>query len=394
MNRARNKFPGSHGRLLLHVREDGRYFTLSRYAGRGQGEGGACITDGPCVGNKALTPTLSRRTGRGGKIRSPRANEYSCSCNAKRAFTLVEMLASLVILSIIMLAAGAVMTLAARAFDNSTNTNNPAVQTAAARSAVDQISDDLKMANSIPTTGPTSITFTVPDRTGDGADETISYSWAGAGQPLVRIFNGVATTMATNVQNFNFNYITKQLGPPPTPPAQTSAEQLLFSSPVPSGLKDYNTTKTNWSATYFQPSLPANAISWSITRIKLQVRRNGSSTGTLKVPVKAADASFHPTGTALDTGSIDVTKLPSTTGGAWIDVPFSNLNSLSPSAALTVAVTWSGSGTIGYPEYDDNSHPPATIVWSQSTNSGTSWTTTTTNTYQIYVYGTVTTPGS
>jgi prepilin-type N-terminal cleavage/methylation domain-containing protein len=310
----------------------------------------------------------------------------------RTAFTLVEMLASLTILSIIMLSAGAVMTLAARAFSNSTNTNNPSVQAALARSAVDQIADDMKMANSFPTTGPTSVTFTVPDRTGDGADETISYSWAGAGQPLVRTFNGVPTTMASNVQNFNLSYITKALGPPPSPPTGTSSEQLLFSSPSPSGVRDFTTTSTTWSATYFQPTLPANTITWAITRIKLQVRRNGTHTGTLKVPVKVADASFHPTGIALDTGSIDVSKLTSATGGGWIDVPFSNLSGLSPSAALTVSVTWNGAGTIAYPEYDDNSNPPVTMNWSQTTNAGLTWTTNTKNTFQIYVYGTVTTP--
>src|SRR5438067_5572044 len=111
---------------------------------------------------------------------------------ARPGFTLLEMMASIAILTIVLLAAGSVMTLAARANINATNPNNPTNQIALARSAVDQMSDDLKMAKSFAARNATSVTFTVPDRTGDSIDETITYSWAGAGTPVMRQFNGAA----------------------------------------------------------------------------------------------------------------------------------------------------------------------------------------------------------
>src|SRR5205814_1348856 len=135
----------------------------------------------------------------------------------------------------------------------------------------------------------------------------------------------------------------------------------------------------------------ANTLSWQITRIKLQVRRNGTTTKVLSVLMNAADASKHPTGSALDSGTIDTSTVPSTAGGGWKDIPFSNLGNLSPTQSLTVSVTYSSGGSApGYIEYDQGTSP-TNMMWSKSTDSGISWISDGTFIMQLYVYGKVTT---
>ena len=52
------------------------------------------------------------------------------------------------------------------------------------------------------------MTFTVADRTGDSAADTIRYAWSGvAGDPLTRQINaGTAVTVAANVQSLQLSY--------------------------------------------------------------------------------------------------------------------------------------------------------------------------------------------
>ena len=74
---------------------------------------------------------------------------------------------------------------------------------------MDQISDDMKAATKIEPlyvppwpTGTIGATLTVPARNGDTSPETIVYSWAGTGQPIMRQYNSqTAVSIADNVQS-------------------------------------------------------------------------------------------------------------------------------------------------------------------------------------------------
>lgn len=169
-----------------------------------------------------------------------------------------------------------------------------------------------------------------------------------------------------------------------------SAEQLLVSRewPTSGDLKAYVVKSNAWPAEYFLPSLPANAISWKITRVKVKLVRNGTNTGTLTLQVKAADASKKPTGDILDSGGVDVTTLSTTR--TWMEFPFSALAGLDPTSGMCVLVTTTSSQP-GVVEYDTKG-PNGTMAWCISTDQGASWGTPATGTVmEIYVYGTVTT---
>jgi prepilin-type N-terminal cleavage/methylation domain-containing protein len=134
------------------------------------------------------------------------------SCR-RPAFTLVEMLVSLSIISIVMLALGSVVVLAGRAL--TTATSGSASQAALARSAIDMMTSDLEVAISITEQTSTAVTVTVPPRGADISPETIRYAWDGvAGHSLTRQYNsGAALSIADNVTTLNFQFLTRTAGP-------------------------------------------------------------------------------------------------------------------------------------------------------------------------------------
>ena len=296
-----------------------------------------------------------------------------------RGLTLVEMLVSLSVLSIIVVACGSTMRLMTR--NLAARDNNPTTQAAAARAAVDQITDDLNLALSIPEMTPSALTITVPDRNGDGQPETIRYAWSGvAGAPLTVQYNGgTPVSLAENVQALNFTSFARTVGPPG--PVESS-EQLLASYDAAT-TKAFVLTNKNWPGEYFKPALPANATAWKITRVKLQLVRTGT-TGSFLVQLSTANGTF------FDSSSASVASAPSTL--SWVEFPFSNAANLDPSQFYGIAVTSSSIGSLINVAYDDKPNPPpANWTFYSTTNSGGSWTP---GTYALtmYVYGTVTTP--
>lgn len=125
----------------------------------------------------------------------------------RRAFTLVEVMVSMVVVSIIMGAIASVMRLATTQLDA---TSSGMSNVSKATSLLQQITAEVALAKTVTERTATAITFTVPDRNADGQDETIRYSWTGtAGNPLTRTYNGTSATIADNVYYFNATYLLK-----------------------------------------------------------------------------------------------------------------------------------------------------------------------------------------
>jgi hypothetical protein len=74
--------------------------------------------------------------------------------------------------------------------------------------AVDQLACEIAFATSIAARSATDLAFVTPDRSSDGAPETIRYQWSGvAGAPLTRQVNGsAAEALVPSVQDFGLTY--------------------------------------------------------------------------------------------------------------------------------------------------------------------------------------------
>lgn len=92
---------------------------------------------------------------------------------------------------------------------------------------------DLERATGFTERTANAVTFTVPDRTGDGRPETLRYAWSGvAGAPLTLQMNGGSVqNLATNVQQFSLSFRTQAVTAPVVPDEQAvSFGKLLFVS--------------------------------------------------------------------------------------------------------------------------------------------------------------------
>src|SRR5439155_275969 len=85
-------------------------------------------------------------------------------------FTLVEMAVSLAVVSVLMVALGSVVVIAAKALPAAAG---PGEVSLAAGAALDTFTSELRYATAITEATLTSVTFTVADRNNDGNPETI-----------------------------------------------------------------------------------------------------------------------------------------------------------------------------------------------------------------------------
>jgi prepilin-type N-terminal cleavage/methylation domain-containing protein len=306
-----------------------------------------------------------------------------------RAFTLLELVLAIVILSLIVAACGSVGLMAVRTL-NACGGPDPLAE---GRAAADAIAADLRMALAITEQTPTAITFTVPDRNGDGSPETIRYAWSGAGMPLTRQVNGApvpAAPIAQNVQVFDLQYLTRTAGPPP--PAEGSEAVLVCYDNV-LATQEFGIQNTTWVCQSFKPVLPGNAVSWKVTRVRVQLRGATGSVSPYSVEFTSVDANQKPMGLPLETVVLDTANIPATP--TWIEVPFRNLSGLDPNRGYGIVVKQTAQPSVTYfVRYDDGALPLGSRLWCTTTDAGGSWGAPEAGkAMQFYVYGTVTTQG-
>lgn len=331
----------------------------------------------------------------------PRTGDLRASRRLRSGgFTLIEMIISLSIVSVIVVACASVVALAAKSISSSaTNGGSTAAsltaastaQVASIRAAMDLLTAELKTALIINSQTASSISFTVPGRNGNTGNETIVYSWAGTGQPLMRKYNAnTAGSVADGVQNFNLNLLSRTTAQPP--PVE-SAEQLLVSYTGASN-GTTNLSTTSWESEYFNPAalMPGNAVSWKITRVQVLVKRRlAGSTGNITAQIRAADAAKKPTGAVLTSANVNVTSIP--TSATWIDIPLTPLGNLAPATGMALVITSSMSTSNAVISgYVGITPVPTTTAECNTTNTGVSWTTPDGGTaLEFKVYGTFTT---
>lgn len=301
----------------------------------------------------------------------------------KSAFTLIEMVTSLVILGILLAACGSIVRMATQATGPSAARQAAELQAA---EAVSRMTDDLNVATNFTSRSSTAVTFTVPDRLNAGSPQSVSYSWAGtAGSPLLRSFNGgPAATLLPAVSNVNFQYTTRQTGPAPAP-----IEQTIYSHDAATGsFANYAMSDKNWGSQSFIPSLPSGTTSYTIKRIRLMLK-TGAKDAVMTVSLRVADLLAKPTGPLLAQQTVYCSAF--STAYEWVDVPF-NATGLDPNQTLCIVMSYkSGATNLGSFQIDQALLNILTMAkWSTSSDGGASWSSGIGTTCgRFYVYATV-----
>ncbi|MGE5607764.1 MAG: type II secretion system protein J [Bacillota bacterium] len=311
----------------------------------------------------------------------------SAAGRSGHGYTLVEMLVSVGILAVLMLAMHSVILIAARGIPNPSSP--PAAANLAGR-AMDQIAADLTYATSFNQMSANEVEVVIPDRNNDGAAETIRYSWSGtAGGPLVRNYNGTATTLIEHAQAFQLAYDKRVVGQAPTVTENTEQElsKHVASSPI---LADQRINSSQWVGQYFKPNLPSGASSWRITRVSFKARMHGTALGATEIQVRTTSGGL-PTNTVLDRAVMSEMGLGLIYG--WQTISFTKLSGLTPGVGLCLVMQWQSDADSCDIQYQMASTTTPSTYMVLTTNGGSTWAPQAAFDIPFTVYGTVSTAG-
>jgi hypothetical protein len=294
------------------------------------------------------------------------------------------------IATVLMLGIGSAMLIASRAVPDAASPTGAAVSAA---QCCEQLTADLQYAISVNSRSATMIEFTVADRSGDSFPEVIRYEWSGtAGAPLTRQYNGgAAVEVLANVRDFALSYDLQTISTL-IPQGNESAETILKGYSGTANLDNYPIKSSEWYGQYFRPVLPADAVSWKVTRIRLSGRTDGAPNGECRVQLQQPTVGKLPSGTVLEEKTLLESSLLA--GYQEQEFTFTQAGGLSATQGLCIVVNWI-SDAVACQVWGVNSNastPDSFLV--KSTDKGVSWTAPAGMSLLYTVYGTVTTSGA
>lgn len=125
-------------------------------------------------------------------------------------YTLVEMLVASASAAVLIAGLGSSIFIVSQAFDAS---DGAVVQELNTSIVIEDMLADIQLAERFSIQSTTQVEFSVPDRDGDGENETISYTWSGtAGDPLLKAVNGSPPeAVIESVDSLSFDFETRDV---------------------------------------------------------------------------------------------------------------------------------------------------------------------------------------
>lgn len=324
---------------------------------------------------------------------------HSCHlrrCRGPSAYTLIEAIVSLVVVSTIMAATVSTMVLASRAVGG--GTSGGLAKISETKDVVEQIASELSLALAFSVRSDTVVAFTVPDRNGDGQPESIRYEWSGtAGDPLTRQYNGgTQATIAENVHHFSLSYLLKTVPASSWEPLQESEEVILiYHDDVTGGtLQEQAISSTQWCAQYVKPELPDNAETWKITRVQIRAKTSAAADGVFTIQIRTVGAQRKPTTTVLAETTVNESSLAAAFD--WVSVDIGPLEDLGVGSGYSLVVKYvSGDGEVATVEYEQDGTPMTPRShWMTTTDAGVTWSDRENpKDMRFFIHGTYTTQG-
>lgn len=292
-----------------------------------------------------------------------------------RGFTLLEMIASLTISAILLLGLTSLLSIGLKAA-----TPSPTAEaTRQAADITDLILRDVCSARSFGTLTSNEIEMKVPGQE-PGSLDSIRYKWQGkTDKRLLRSINGAAFhQIAQQIDPFEFYFSTQQVSLE-TPAIQSIADDVIqqYRTTAFTNAQQFNTSTSNWIAQRFQPVLHPEAISWSITRISLYLKRSISGqSGQFRIKIHPIDpATGKPMNMEVTSVLVDTPSLP--TEYQWTAFDFPEPVALNPSAAYAFVIAPFGSaGNMPQIEFRQGFFQLVTNAYRMTSgNAGSTWST-------------------
>jgi prepilin-type N-terminal cleavage/methylation domain-containing protein len=323
--------------------------------------------------------TIKRR--QDGRSRPPRGGG---------GFTLVELSVAVAVTSVIMVGMGSAMLIAGRALPEA---RSPTASRLAAARAAEDMATELQYAAWVNQRSPNMIEFVTADRNADEIPETIRYEWSGtSGAPLLRQYNGGApVSILTDVCEFGLSY-NVMIVTARTPEGNESGQTTLSGYSTTQGLHDCSIQNIESYAECFFPVLPANTVSWKVTRVVISAKQDGTADGEASVQLQTATAGHLPSGTVLEEKPLlESTLLPTYLEQEFT---FSAVGDLSPTQGLCLVVKWVANDIACKVRARNGNVTDLNIALARSTDGGLTWAALPNQSMLFAVYGTVTTSTS
>jgi len=120
-------------------------------------------------------------------------------------YTLIEMVLALAITTILLMGMSASIVIASRTVSDGMDVVGLALRTS---DVLGEVNSDLSMAQAFVDRSSSAVTFSVPDRDGDGKSDLVRYWWTGSadGRLMKQINDGPEVSLAEDVRQFALTY--------------------------------------------------------------------------------------------------------------------------------------------------------------------------------------------
>lgn len=311
---------------------------------------------------------------------------------ARRAFTLIEVVASMGATAVLLAAMVSVLMIGTRALPGTADVPTLRIT---ADAALLSIADDVRAARYVATPNARTIQINVGDRDQDGSDDIIELAWNGTpGAPLTRRINSAeAEAIALNVHAFTVSSTSAAGAAVPDGNMVESAPVLLTSYTSSATNKDHEISDVGWVGMHLRPMLPADATGWRPTRFRYRARSDLSSgsSGTTRVELRQATPSELPSANVITFGIVAETTSAAYT---WREVTFLAAPAQGIESALVVVLRGVSPTRTSRVQYLDNDVLTPFNRLLLSTNAGSSWSGTKAASIQFELWGTVFTPAT
>ncbi len=245
----------------------------------------------------------------------------------RRAYTLLELVVSVGVSSLVIAAMTSVVVLATHAIPRDTDDR-------AWNDSLELIRADLRYAIHVSEQTPTSFACSVPDRDGDGIEERVRYGLVGG--RLERTVNLEApVVVATSVDRLSVGFLTRSdLDGRAGASIDDPGEFVIASHDAAEGSGACVVHAGASCGQYFEPMLPADATSWSMTRVGIKMRRR-SLVGTGIADLALADETLRP-GSVFETAL--VLSAFAGDGFGWYELPNINASGLPVGRGFTLTL--------------------------------------------------------
>lgn len=182
--------------------------------------------------------------------------------------TLLEMMLSLVLLSIVMASVGSAVMFASNAIPDE---DSPVGSMLRDSGVLSRIAEDLALAQFVIEQTDHAVTIVVPDCTGDGIPDRIRYAWSGVrGEPLFYQLNDIsAVVLLDSIQAFSLDYTTANQ-------TQTVMGELDLHGATKIAEYKEDTlvaytavTSSDWLGQPIAPTFDDDVVSFRVTKIEL-----------------------------------------------------------------------------------------------------------------------------